>query len=230
MPSFKINKTTKILGLVSVIVTIIGGVISWWPKNDQPTIQGNGNSINSNNGNTYNTGDTYIDNKKVYQINSPKNRSSNKSLSVKNVSIHTESEVNEKRKIVILPFEYLSDEKKYSWLSKGIPEVLPEIFLSAGYTVVEGVQRDKVLKEIDFQQGKYVDLNTAVKIGKLLGAHEILIGSYQINGERIIISSRIVNVENSKILQNTIVNHEDVLSDIFTVEKNYVNSLKNKMQ
>lgn len=235
MFSFKINKTQKILALIGAVVGIIGGIIAWFPNDDKInndnkiSIEGNGNNVNSNNTTYNNSGNTYVNHTETGKKQSKKviyNNENNKyPLENKQTNLNFNS-----KKIVILPYEYLSDEKKYNWLSKGIPETLPETFVDAGYVVIEGVQRDKVLKEIDFQQGKYVDINTAVKIGKMLGAQEILIGSYQVNDSKIIISSRIVNVENGNVLKNTIVNHEDSLSDIFTAEKNYINSLKNKIK
>lgn len=232
MFSFKINKTQKILALIGAVVGIIGGIIAWFPNDnkinndDKISIEGNGNNVNSNN--TYNTQNNYNNQSETETKRNTKVTNDKKDVNYPIENNQTNLNLNSK-KIVILPYEYLSDEKKYNWLSKGIPETLPEIFVDAGYIVVEGMQRDKILKEIDFQQGKYVDINTAVKIGKMLGAQEILIGSYQVSDSKIIISSRIVNVENGNVLKNTIVNHEDSLSDIFTAEKNYINSLKNKI-
>jgi TolB-like protein len=225
----KLTKTEKYLGIVLILISIVAGVKNFWSNDDKINVEGNRNNINSNNKNIYNTGDTYINNA---ETNKKRN------TEVINIDLKNETSIEENlrnqnfnsKKIVILPYEYLSHETKYNWLSKGIPETLPETFSDAGYIVVEGMQRDKILKEIDFQQGKYVDLKTAVKIGKLLGASEILIGSYQIENNTIIISSRIVNVESGEIIKNTIINHKDSVANIFEVEKNYANILRNKIK
>lgn len=129
--------------------------------------------------------------------------------------------------MAILPFENVSQNSEFSWLSKGISESLVESFsYNSKYDLIEAGQRDKILKEIKFQQGRYVDINTAVKIGKLLGASDVLIGSYQISDNKIFLSSRIINVQNGIIDKSSITTITDTLVDIFKVQKNYLQQVK----
>lgn len=137
---------------------------------------------------------------------------------------------NGKIKISILPFEYISNDDSHSSLSKGIPEsLLNSISVIDKYIFIEGVQRDKVLKEIDFQQGKYVDIKTAVKIGKILGAQQILIGSCQVSNQNLTISSRIVDVESGAIITSSIVQMNGTLNNIIQTENNFAEQVFNKL-
>jgi len=227
------EKLTRILGIPAVIITIAVGIKSLIISNEEkPTnniqnsgnnstiVTGNGNTFNNN---TYNTIDSKDDQKKVTTKSG-----NNDYNTIKQPKINT---INDGKTIIaILPFENITNDKEYEWLSKGIPEsLLVNLSTSDKFTVIEGTLRDKVLDEINFQQGKYVDIKSAVRIGKMLGSREIIIGSFQIIDKKIKITSRIVDVENSKIIQSSIVEYEDSITDIFKMQKNYSNYFINKI-
>ena len=97
-----------------------------------------------------------------------KNKSKTRKLDTNDLSSQDNqvSFSNESLKLTVLPFEYISNDSKYSWLSRGIPEsILGAISQIENYVIIEAVQRDRILKEIDFQQGKYVDIKSACKLG-----------------------------------------------------------------
>ncbi len=58
-----------------------------------------------------------------------------------------------------------------------------------------------ILKELDLQKepGR-VDQNTAVNMGKLMGAHAMVFGGIYVNGNKMRLSARVVKVETSEIL------------------------------
>jgi TolB-like protein len=224
------EKTARILAIPATIITIFLGIKTLFFSNEKKTIQpvqnsgdnstiitGNGNTINHN---SYNT--TEYKGKQINETIKP----------IENNSITETSYLKDdgKIKIAVLPFEYLSNETKYEWLKKGIPEtILHPISSNEKYTVLEGNLRDKVIEEINFQQGKYTDIKSAVKIGKLLGANQIVIGSYQINNDKIKITSRIVNVETGKIIENSTIDYEDLVDEPFKMQKNYASYFKTKI-
>jgi curli biogenesis system outer membrane secretion channel CsgG len=72
-----------------------------------------------------------------------------------------------------------------------------ELINSGRYTVIERSQMKEILKEQGFQQTERVhtDVNCAVRMGKLLSAKKILVGSVMKMGSRLIISGRVVDVE-----------------------------------
>ena len=70
-----------------------------------------------------------------------------------------------------------------------------EMINSGRFTVLERAQLKAILKEQSFQQTGCTDISCAVKIGKLISANKILIGSIMKFGGKIVISGRIVDVE-----------------------------------
>lgn len=81
-------------------------------------------------------------------------------------------------------------------ISKNVSELIRAELISSGkYTVIERAQMAEILKEQEFQMTGCTDVSCAVKVGKLLSARKILVGSVMQMGTKIIISGRIVDVE-----------------------------------
>jgi TolB-like protein len=94
-----------------------------------------------------------------------------------------------------------STAKEFDGLSKGIPDFL--ITDMAGNPNIRVIERDQVQKLIDEQKlvtGGQVDRETAVRIGKLLGAQHMIFGGFMNDPKgNFRIDARAVNVESSEI-------------------------------
>lgn len=105
--------------------------------------------------------------------------------------------------VAVLPFENgaLRNNAEFAPLSKGMAEML--ITAMAGNPGIRVVERDRLQKLIDEQNlggGDRVDKETAVRLGKLVGAHHMLTGSFVIDPkQRMRIVVRSVNTETSEI-------------------------------
>jgi TolB-like protein len=96
---------------------------------------------------------------------------------------------------------FTKDARDYDGLSKGVPDFLiTEMSANAGIRVIE---RDQVQKLIDEQRlvgGGQVDRETAVKVGKLLGAQHMVFGGFMADPKgNFRIDARAVNVESGAI-------------------------------
>jgi curli biogenesis system outer membrane secretion channel CsgG len=81
-------------------------------------------------------------------------------------------------------------------LASNISELVRnELIMMGGFAVLERSQVDQILKEQGFQQTGCTDTTCAVKVGQLLSAKKILIGTVMKMGNKILISGRIVDVE-----------------------------------
>lgn len=71
-----------------------------------------------------------------------------------------------------------------------------ELIKNGDFNVIERTQMDLVLKEQGIQQTGLIDQRKAIEIGKMMSAKKILIGEVNSIGTNIIITIRIVDVEN----------------------------------
>jgi TolB-like protein len=97
----------------------------------------------------------------------------------------------------------------YEPLRKGMADMfITELMKNTNLHIVERDRLQALLEEQDLAQTKYIDKQMAVRIGKLLSAHHMIIGGFTINtrGE-MRIDAHAVNVETSEI------EHSETVSD-----------------
>lgn len=106
----------------------------------------------------------------------------------------------DKGPIAVMKFKNISNDSSYEWLQEALREwINTEISNLDGIRVVERAQLDKIFSEINLSKDAYIDSATAVKIGKGLGAHAILTGSFLSHEKLLRIDVRLIRVETGEI-------------------------------
>ena len=95
----------------------------------------------------------------------------------------------------------LVDNASYAPLSKGMAEMLiTELAQNSGIRVVERDRLQSLIEEQNLQNSDRVDKETAIKMGKTLGARHMLMGTFVIDPKQNMrIDIRAVNTETSAI-------------------------------
>lgn len=97
---------------------------------------------------------------------------------------------------------FTKDARDYDGLSKGVPDFL--ITEMSANPAIRVIERDQVQKLVDEQRlvsGGQVDRETAVKLGKLLGAQHMIFGGFMADANgNFRIDARAVNVETGAIV------------------------------
>ena len=108
------------------------------------------------------------------------------------------------RTLAVLDFtnNSIDDHDRLEPLSKGFTSLfIHQLNGATGLKVIERERVQWLLDELDLQhEGGRVDPQTAVRAGKLLGAHTVLFGSFIQYGRKMVINARLVDVETSEIL------------------------------
>lgn len=71
-----------------------------------------------------------------------------------------------------------------------------------GYEVVERDALEKVLKELELSNSKNFDSSSAAQIGKLLGAEQLVFGSYMLLFDKFRIDAKVVDVATGRIIHS----------------------------
>ncbi|MCZ6705937.1 MAG: hypothetical protein O6942_08560, partial [Bacteroidetes bacterium] len=95
-----------------------------------------------------------------------------------------------------------TDAAQYNPLRLGLASMMINFLGSAvDLKVVERERLNWLLNELDLQRDPdRVDQETAVLVGKLLGAQSVLIGSFIVNGREMYLGTRLVKVETGEVL------------------------------
>jgi len=88
----------------------------------------------------------------------------------------------------------------YDPLRKGMADMfITELMKNTNLHIVERDRLQSLLEEIDLAQTKTIDKETAVRIGKLLSAHHMIMGAFVVTPDGTMrIDARAVNVETSE--------------------------------
>lgn len=108
--------------------------------------------------------------------------------------------------IAVLPFEnggsYGQDKENFEALQKGIPAMLiSELSQNPAARLVDRDVTQKLLDEQNLGKEGRVDAATAAKVGKIVGARYMVMGTFTDLYGRFRVDARIVNVETSEIIK-----------------------------
>ncbi len=112
----------------------------------------------------------------------------------------------ENRTVAVLPFVNLERDDSKTYLVDLIVETLHTVLgKKKGIRLVERSQVEQLLREIRFSGKTLVDPGTALRIGRMLAAQVVVIGSFHQHGKSIRINGRFVEVETGRIGDSAVV-------------------------
>jgi TolB-like protein len=105
--------------------------------------------------------------------------------------------------VAVLYFDYAGENEEMAVLRKGLAQMLvSDLSGLAGIRVVERERLEAVLSELELQKSRKIDPTTAAKIGKLLGAKYLVLGSYFELLGTLRTDARVVEVETGRVIRS----------------------------
>ncbi len=103
--------------------------------------------------------------------------------------------------LAVMPFKNLEKNPETDWLSGGFSEVLTaDLIQYTDLYIVERSQLAKVLGEVSLSQAGVTEEKQAMEVGKMLQAGAMLMGSYKMEKEKGMVTMRLVDSNDAKIL------------------------------
>lgn len=105
--------------------------------------------------------------------------------------------------IALLDFDNnaIDERERLAPLRSGLADVMVrQLSGTTGLRIVERERLNWLMEEIQLNQSGRVDPETALRIGRLLGAHAVLLGDYLYFDRQLIVGARLVKVETGEIL------------------------------
>ena len=104
--------------------------------------------------------------------------------------------------IAIVDFKNTSRDESLNYLEKAIPEsIITNMAKSGQLEIVERSRLQDAMSEMQLSMSGVVDEQTAVEVGRAVGASAILVGSFVRIGGMIQINARLIDVESSRIIK-----------------------------
>jgi curli biogenesis system outer membrane secretion channel CsgG len=128
---------------------------------------------------------------------------------LENGKISIENEVKEtpvltEVAIAVMDFQNNTSNKRWNYLEVALPDILSsDLSTFTAFKVVERKRISEVLKELRLGYTGSIDPATAQKIGKLIGANVMVMGSVINLAEDILITTRLVRVQTGEVIGGT---------------------------
>jgi TolB-like protein len=115
--------------------------------------------------------------------------------------------IGSRMSIVILPLESRGEK---SFLADAVYDGLIAAFVTQGrFRIIEREKISAVLEELRLGQTELVDRDSAVKVGKIVTADAIMIGTVYVTKDSLEVLTRLVNTETSAVMETKDVFDED---------------------
>lgn len=92
-------------------------------------------------------------------------------------------------------------------------------------TLVERAQLGQALRELRLQSTGLTEPSQAKRVGKLIGADAIIVGSFYVRANQIVINARVVDVRTGRVMKGRAENIQGKLSDLYTLLGDLANRL-----
>lgn len=91
--------------------------------------------------------------------------------------------------------------------------------------LVERAQLGQALRELRLQSTGLTEPSQAKRVGKLIGADSIIVGSFYVRGNQIVINARVVDVRTGRVMSGRAENVQGKLSDLYYLLGDLANRL-----
>lgn len=91
--------------------------------------------------------------------------------------------------------------------------------------LVERSQLDKALRELRLQSSGLTEPNQARRVGRLVGADAVIVGSFYLRGQQIVINARLVDVRTARVAPGRAENVQGNISDLYNLLGDLANRL-----
>ncbi len=118
-------------------------------------------------------------------------------------------------RILVMPFENPSGEERLYWLREGAAMLLAADLRACGATTIGREERVKAFERLGVPSNANLSDATVIRIGQLLGASSIVIGSLALDGDRLAIKARAIRLDSGRMQPE--VGEQAPLPDLFRV-------------
>ena len=104
-------------------------------------------------------------------------------------------------RIAVAGFKNLRPKTDTDWIGSGAAETLTSRLAGVpGLITVERSQMQRLAEEQGLQESDLVETKGATRVGKLLGAERVVIGTYAADGDVLLFNVRVVDVKTGVVL------------------------------
>lgn len=118
-------------------------------------------------------------------------------------------------RILVMPFENASGEGRAYWLREGSAVLLADDLRVCGGTAIGREERLKAFERLGVPAGANLSEATVIKLGELLGASSVIVGSVAVDGDNFTVRARTIRLDSGRMQGE--ISEQAPLTDLFRV-------------
>ena len=119
------------------------------------------------------------------------------------------------RPVLVLPLDALEAPQEHGWVSETVSDLLPRSLSVAGVLAVDRADRLRAQEALEVPALVPLTRATSIRIGEVLGATQLVTGSFRMDGRNITLSLRLLDTERGTLSSPFVANGPiETLSDL----------------
>ncbi len=125
--------------------------------------------------------------------------------------------------VIIVPFESAQDEPRLRWLGEAASVLLTDGLRARGIGAIVRSERVRAFEELHLPVSGSLSRATIIKVGQLVGAGEVVVGSFRVEGTAITVTARSMRMDVGRVQPE--VTEQGQLSELFVIFERLANRL-----
>jgi Tfp pilus assembly protein PilF/TolB-like protein len=118
-------------------------------------------------------------------------------------------------RVLVMPFENAQQAARYQWLAVASAVLLEDTLNARGVPAITRTERVRAFEELHLPQNTSLTRATVIKVGELVGASEVIVGSFVVQDASLRVTARSVRIEVGRVAPEAV--ERGPLSDLFTI-------------
>jgi Flp pilus assembly protein TadD len=116
---------------------------------------------------------------------------------------------------LVVPFDNVTRESRVFWLSEGSAVILTDDLRALGVQAITRDDRLRAFERLRVPAVATLSHATVIRLGQLVGAGQVIIGSFELRGEDVIVRARTIRLDTGRMSADIV--EQGPLKDLFTV-------------
>src|SRR5688572_22052198 len=118
-------------------------------------------------------------------------------------------------RILVVPFTNAQKEPRLAWLSEGAAVLVADELVARGLAAIRRPERVRAFDRLNLPLSATLSRATIIKVGQLVGATEVVVGTYRLDGEQLAVEAHSIRIDTGRLQPH--VRERAPLADLFGV-------------
>jgi Tfp pilus assembly protein PilF len=118
-------------------------------------------------------------------------------------------------RVLVVPFENARDDPRLQWLGEASAVLLTDGLRAGGSGAILRSQRVRAFEQLDLPVSASLSRATIIRVGQLVGAADVVVGTYRVDGTTLSVSARSIRLDAGRLQPE--VSERGELTDLFAI-------------